>query len=45
MSDEDMKKLEELWNKDPKKLTKEEKSLLEMLEIEYDAAFGYFEDD
>lgn len=45
MSEEDLNKLKELWDRDSKSLTKEEVSLLEMLEIEYDAAFGYFEDD
>ena len=45
MDDRDMKRLEELWSKDPNEMTDEEESLLDQLNAEYDAEFGYFEDD
>ena len=44
MSEREMKLLEELWKKDPD-LTEEEAALMEQLNIEYDAEFGYFEED
>lgn len=36
---------EELSTRDYDSLSEEEKGLLEQLTIEYDAEFGYFEDD
>ena len=36
---------EELSSRDYESLTKKEKGLLEQLTIEYDAEFGYYEDD
>lgn len=42
--EEEMKMLEALWEK-AQDLTEEEERLLEQLEIEYDAEYGYFDDD
>lgn len=36
---------EELSSRDYESLTEKEKGLLEQLTIEYDAEFGYYEDD
>lgn len=36
---------EELSSRDYESLTEKEKRLLEQLTIEYDAEFGYYEDD